>query len=174
VKPLEELVDEAIAGDRSAFEQLLESEMHNAYRAALGVLGSPDDARDVVQDAALRAWQKLPTLRDRSTWPAWFRRICVRMAIDASRRVRRVREVRLLDASTCEQPDMSARTDEVVAVQVAMSGLSAEDRMLLSLRYGADLTVPEAAAALGINVGTAKARLHRSIRRLRSELDGHG
>ncbi|HWH23257.1 MAG TPA: sigma-70 family RNA polymerase sigma factor [Candidatus Limnocylindria bacterium] len=171
---VEELVEAAVAGDRSAFAQLLELNGKQAYVAALSVLGSPEEARDAVQEGALRAWQQLPALRDRSAWPAWFRRICVRAAIDASRRARRVREIRLFEASAASERDTSTMTDALVSVQAAMKVLSAEDRALLGLRYGADLTVPEAAAALGLNVGTAKARLHRSLAKLRAELDRDG
>jgi DNA-directed RNA polymerase specialized sigma24 family protein len=95
VGELEELVREAAAGDRSAFASLMEPHMSAAYRAALAVLGSPDDAREAVQEAALRAWQRLPQLRDASAFPAWFRRIVTRAALDVSRRAYRVRELTL-------------------------------------------------------------------------------
>lgn len=60
---LEELLSDALAGDRSAFACLLERETPSAYRAALAILRSPEEARDVVQDAAIRAWQGLPRLQ---------------------------------------------------------------------------------------------------------------
>lgn len=76
MRELEELVSDALAGDRSAFACLLERETPSAYRAALAILRSPEEARDVVQEAAIHAWQELPRLRRAAAWPAWFRRSC--------------------------------------------------------------------------------------------------
>lgn len=56
----------------------------------------------------------------------------------------------------------TARADVMAAVRT----LPSEDRALLGLRYGADLAVPDVAAALGIPLGTAKSRLHRALGRL--------
>lgn len=168
---LEELVREAAAGDRSAFASLMEPHMSAAYRAALAVLGSPDDAREAVQEAALRAWQRLPQLRDAAAFPAWFRRIATRAALDMSRRAYRVRELTLAAPNELFYEDPAPHTDDSVAVLAALARLSHDERALLGLRYGADLTVPDAAAALGINEGTAKARLHRALKKVRAELE---
>jgi RNA polymerase sigma-70 factor (ECF subfamily) len=53
----------------------------------------------------------------------------------------------------------------------ALAGLSADDRAMIALRFGADLEVPDVAAALGIPLGTAKSRLHQAIARLRARLE---
>lgn len=170
VTQLDELVRDALAGDRSAFACLLEREAQPVYRATLSILGSPEDARDAVQEAAIRAWQQLPKLRNSAAWPAWFRRIAVRTALDESRRARRSREVQLPDQVDGELSHPMPHRDEMLTVLAALSRLPAEDRALLGLRYGADLTVPDSAEALGIRLGTAKARLHRALKKLRTEL----
>lgn len=171
---LEELVSDALAGDRSAFACLLERETPSAYRAALAILRSPEEARDVVQDAAIRAWQELPRLRRAEAWPAWFRRIAVRQALDERRRARHTRELRLI-ADSPGVADPSAESDETITLLAAFDRLRPEDRALLALRFHLDLTVPDVAHALGIRVGTTKARIHRVIGKLRAELrDDHG
>jgi RNA polymerase sigma-70 factor (ECF subfamily) len=176
LKPFEELVADAVSGDSTAFAQLLEKEAQGAYRAALAVLGSPESAREAVQEAAIRAWQRLPSLRDPRAWPAWFRRIAVRAALDESRRSYTTREVPMPDELGILQPDPAVAGAEHLSLQVALRGLPPHERALLGLRFGADLTVPDLAAAMGIPLGTAKARLHRALEMLRAamgdELDG--
>lgn len=170
MKELDTLVRDSIAGDRHAFAALLETETVTAYRAALAILRSPDDARDAVQDAAVIAWQRLPELRNPAAWPPWFRRIAVRVALDERRHVRRTRDVHGVADPPLDRRDPMAGTDDRVVVLAALSRLPPADRALLGLRYGADLSVPDVAAALGLRLGTAKARLHRVLRTLRTEL----
>lgn len=167
---LEELVSDALAGDRSAFACLLERETPSAYRAALAILRSPEEARDVVQEAAIRAWQELPRLRRADAWAAWFRRITVRQALDERRHARHTRESRLIDDAQPGPTDATADSDDAVSLLSAFSRRRADDRALLALRFHLDLTVPDVAATLGIPVGTAKARIHRAINKLRTEL----
>jgi RNA polymerase sigma-70 factor (ECF subfamily) len=97
-----ELVLAAKAGDSYAFEQLLDAEMQFAYRAALAVLRSPDEAQDALQDAAVRAWVGLPGLRDPLAWRAWFRRIVVRASLDRAQNGRQRHEIPL--TSECQMP----------------------------------------------------------------------
>lgn len=167
---LEELVSDALSGDRSAFACLLERETPSAYRAALAILRSPEEARDVVQEAAIRAWLELPRLRRAAAWPAWFRRITVRQALDERRHARHMRESQLFDDAWPGLTDATTDSDDAVSLLSAFDRLRAEDRALLALRFHLDLTVPDVADALGIRVGTAKARIHRAIAKLRAEL----
>lgn len=167
---LPELIDAAMAGDRMAFSDLIERDGPLAYRAALAVLGSAEDARDAVQNASLRAWQRLPDLREPSAWPSWYRRIAVRAAIDYARQRHRGREVSLPAHLDGQHPDPAPASDERLTILAALSRLSLDDRAVLGLRFGADLEVPDIAATLGIRLGTAKARLHRALRRLRTAL----
>jgi RNA polymerase sigma factor (sigma-70 family) len=171
-----ELVSAARRGDETAFERLIEAEAPRVYRAILAVVRSPEDAQEVIQDASVRAWRKLPGLRDEARWPAWYRRIAVRQAMDrAGRRERRVREVPIESvpgtADIRLAADPTTAVVERLAVMGALSRLSADDRAILGLRYGADLEVPDVAAALSIPLGTAKSRLHRAIARLAAEIE---
>lgn len=170
MREVEELVGGALAGDRSAFARLLERETPQAYRAALAILRSPEEARDVVQDAAIRAWQELPRLRHAAAFPAWFRRITVRRALDERRHFRHTHESQLFDVAMNEATDTTMDSIDAVNLLSAFDQLRREDRALLALRYQLDLTVPDVADTLGIKVGTAKARIRRALAKLRTEL----
>ena len=83
---LEDLVIAARAGNDEAFMDLVQIETPEAYRVTLAILRQPHDAEDALQEAFVRAWRDLPSLRDAARWPGWFRRITVTSAIDTSRR----------------------------------------------------------------------------------------
>jgi DNA-directed RNA polymerase specialized sigma24 family protein len=72
------------------------------------------------------------------------------------------------------EPDPGPAADERLTILAALSRMSPDDRVVLGLRFAADLEVPDLAAALGIRLGTAKARLHRALRRLAIELTKYG
>ena len=70
--------------------------------------------------------------------------------------------------------DPSAAAAEHITLLVAIGSLPPDDRAILGLRYAADLGVADVADALGIRLGTAKARLHRALGRLRVALGEEG
>ena len=163
----------AQAGDRDAFAALIDGEAHAAFRVAHVIARDERLAQDAIQEACIRAWRDLPSLRDAERWPQWFRRIAVRAAIDQARR--RPREVQdgFVEGPSVV-PDVSQAVAERDQVARALRALSADERALLALRYAADLGVPDVAAALGIPLGTAKSRLHRALAKLRARLEIDG
>ena len=158
----------AQVGSSEAFTRLIEAEAPAALRLCRAILRSEAEAQDATQEAWIRAWRDLPSLRTPGAWPAWFRRITVRAAIDRGRR-RAVREVsaeRLLGEAVDAVDDVSAGVGARDEMRRAFAGLSTDDRAVLALRFYADLEVPDVATALGIPLGTAKSRLHRALARL--------
>lgn len=172
-----ELIAAARVGDEVAFARLLEAEAPRIYRAVLAIVRSPEDAQEVIQDASIRAWRQIGGLRETESWPAWYRRIAVHQAFDRAGRQgrRRLREISLDSAGDSAGHDPSAGWTDRAAVMSALRQLSTDDRVLLGLRYGADLAVADVAAALNIPLGTAKSRLHRALGRLAAAMgDDHG
>ncbi len=160
----------ARSGDAVAFATLVHAETPAAYRLALSIVRAPADAEDVVQDAFLRAWRDIGSLREADRWPAWFRRLIVRSALDQARR-RRVREIDLELVADVPGLEPSVGPADRLALLAAFDRLAPDDRAILALRFYADLEVPDAAAALGIPLGTAKSRLNRALGRLRKQLE---
>ena len=95
---LEDLVMAAQVGSTEAFTRLIEAEAPAAMRLCRAILRSDAEAEDATQEAWIRAWRDLPSLRAPGAWPSWFRRITVRAAIDRGRR----RSVRELSTTTLE------------------------------------------------------------------------
>ena len=170
-----ELVTAARGGDKRAFGELVDLESREAIGLCLSILRCKPDAEDAAQEAFVRAWRQLPSLRDADLWGGWFRRLTVTAAIDYQRKRRNGNLVPFEDQEPPPLPDPQhtfAARDEMRGL---ISHLEAKDQVLLVLRFGHDLELPQVAEALGIPVGTAKSRLHRTLARLRAELEtSHG
>jgi RNA polymerase sigma-70 factor (ECF subfamily) len=146
------------------------AETASAYRLALSIVRSPTEAEDAVQEAFLRAWRDIGSLREADLWPAWFRRLTVRSALDQTKRRGRVNEIDLEIAAEMPGLETALHPADRLELMLAFDMLAPDDRAVLSLRFFADFEVPDVAAALGIPLGTAKSRLHRALGRLRSRM----
>jgi RNA polymerase sigma-70 factor (ECF subfamily) len=162
------LVEAAVAaiGDDEIAE-LLASRAADAHRLATWLLRDPVAAEDAVQEAAVAAWDGRRKLRYSGNLDAWFTRIVINVCRDELRRRRRQRMLPEPPASTSHGPDALAMRDEI---ERAISRLSADEQVVIGLRYGRDLTVPQIASQTGRAEGTVKSRLHHSLLHLRAEL----
>jgi RNA polymerase sigma-70 factor (ECF subfamily) len=160
----------ARGGDEEAFARLVDLEAPAAYRLALSIVRSPAEAEDAVQDAFVQAWRRIDSLHDPDRWSAWFRRLLVRCALEHARRRHLIREVDLEFAVDVPRLEPSPHPAEWLALISAFDRLDPSDRAILSLRFFADLDMEDVATALGVPLGTAKSRLHRSLGRLRERL----
>jgi len=170
-----ELVRRAQAGDREAFEMLVERHAAETYRLAAAIVGATD-ARDVAQEAFVTAWQQLPRLRETNAFSPWLRRICVNRSRNWLRSVsRRGRPASLQTDDAHHLPD--GRMDFRGAVEArallepAFGALSPDQRAVLALHYSMGYSISETAAALDVRVGTAKSRLNAGLAVLRRAID---
>jgi RNA polymerase sigma-70 factor (ECF subfamily) len=162
------LVERAAKGDHDAFERLVYDAVARLDAAARLILRDSELARDAVQEALMRAWRDLPGLRDPERFDAWLHRLTVNASLDLiRRRRRRVIEVELTPIHDQDMPDLTAIVDDRDLLDRALKRLEPEARAVVVLRYYLGMTVPDIATTLGIPLGTAKARLHRSIALMR-------
>ena len=166
---LGDVVRAAQEGDEVAFRTLIDREAQWAFGVAVAVSRSRADAEDVFQEALFRAWRDLPRLRDPEKWATWFKRIVINAAVDISRRSGRTIPYTPFDKITAG--DMSGNVDAARDMRQALDRLAPEERALLALRYGRDLEMPVVADLMGIRLGTAKSRLHRTLNKLRGILE---
>jgi RNA polymerase sigma factor (sigma-70 family) len=166
-----ELVERARRGDHDAFALLASLTIARLDGAARLILRDPELARDAVQEALVRAWRDLPGLRDPDRFEAWLHRLLVHACMDQLRARRRLRlEVELRPTDDMPEPDI----DDTVALRDELDRgfrrLGPDQRAVLALHYYVGLPLPEAAAALGLPLGTAKSRLARALASLRASL----
>jgi RNA polymerase sigma-70 factor (ECF subfamily) len=168
-----DLVERARRGDHDAFAELAGAAISRLDATAWLMLRDKDRATDAVQNALVRAWRDLPTLRDPDRFDAWLHRLTVNACIDEIRRVRRTR----LDVDVTDLSNLPSVADAASAIadrdqlERGFRRLEPEDRAVIVLHHYLDLPLPEVAATLGIPLGTTKSRLYRGLKTMRAALD---
>ncbi len=165
------LVDRARRGDRHAFAELVRMSGGRLDATARLILRDPDLAQDAVQETLIRAWCSLPGLRDPATFDHWLHSLVAHACIDLVRkRRRRVIEVELAPMHESAFVDDAGRVADRDQLDRALARLDPEARAVVVLHFYLDQPLPRVAAMLGIPIGTAKSRLHRSLGVLRSSM----
>ncbi len=160
------------------FSLLADRYLDSAYRMACVILGDPIEAEDAAHDAAILAWRSFDRLRDRERFEAWLCRIVANVCRDRMRHRRRHPTAELpADDEVRDfqpEPDSSAGLLRRDAIERAFAGLDPDERIVVVLRFYRDLQIDDIADRLGIPSGTVKSRLHKSLHRLRAELERQG
>jgi RNA polymerase sigma-70 factor (ECF subfamily) len=157
------------AGDRDAFEEVVDRYGLQLLRTARLILRDEALAEDAVQDTFLKAWQRIGSLHDDDPGP-WLTKIAMNESISSYRRRHRFQALterfgRL--GGVKREVSSEARLD----LAHALDQLNVEQRAAVALHYYQDLSVEETARALKVPVDTVKSRLKTALRRLR-ELTG--
>lgn len=165
-----ELVEAARRGDHEAFEVLATSAGDRLYAVARLILRSSDLAEDAVQEALVRAWQQLPSLRDPDRFDGWLYRLVVNACADQGRQLRRwSSQVRSLPI----EASIGDGTDAVADRELLERGfgrLKPEQRAVVVLHFYSGFSATEIARMLGIPEGTARSRLHYATEAMRAAL----
>ena len=165
------LVERARRGDRHAFAELARVSGARLDATARLILRDPDLAQDAVQDTLIRAWRSLPGLRDPATFDHWLHSLVANACIDLIRkRRRRVVEVELKPIHDPPTLDAAARIADRDQLDRVLSRLEPEARAVVVLHFYVDMPLARVADVLGIPIGTAKSRLHRSLGAMRSAM----
>ena len=166
-----ELVVRARRGDREAFSVLAGGAVDRLYAIARLILRDAELAEDATQEALVKAWQGLPTLRDVERFDAWTYRLIVRACADIGRHRRRWRtEITVLPTEPAESDRVSELADRD-QLERALRRVSDDQRAILVLTFYVGLSATDVADALDIPVGTAKSRLHYAIEALRAAIE---
>ena len=161
-EPGPDTVRRAQQGDDDAFEELVRLYLADVYRLARHIVRDAEAAEDVTQETFLNAYRALPRYRWRAKFSTWLFRIARNCAIDALRKA--ASEQRFLQVHHPERPapDPSLRA----ALREALGALPSELREAFVVVEVFGFPYPEAAAILGIPIGTLKSRMHRTRRLL--------
>lgn len=183
------LIRQAVAGDTAAFGELVRRYQDRLYNIAYRVVGNPDDAADVVQDAFVNAYQALPSFKGDSEFFTWLYRIAFNTAISQKRKRRPTLSLDRTDGdgrndggdrsgggTGYDPPDVAqdaapdatlSRAEDERVLAAAIAKLSDEHRAVLVLKDIDGEKYEDIAAALGIPIGTVRSRLHRARLELR-------
>lgn len=160
--------------DDDTVERLLLAAVPDAHRVATWILRDQLAAEDAVNEAVASAWNRRRSIRSAETVAGWFARIVVNECRDELRRRRRQPRIASIDSEP-EEADPATIVDrhshEYDDLAAAIARLTDDERLVLGLRFGRDLTVPQIATVTGIREGTIKSRLHHALEHLRASLD---
>ena len=167
-----ELVQRARCGDRSAFAELIDRHERMVLAVAYAITGDANLAGDATQDAFLRAWQAIATLRDDARFNQWLCEIVRRSAIDLNRR-RTAQEKASQAARDDRVIDPAAEVDRaelIDRVAEALAALDETSRMVVALRYYEELSSHAIAELLSMTSSAVDMRLSRARAKLKELL----
>jgi RNA polymerase sigma-70 factor (ECF subfamily) len=159
----------ADANDLAVLEEWLRDSYASSLRTAYLILGNRPDAEDAVQDAFLRAWRFRDAINSRSSMKPWLYRVVVNSCYSRLRQEIPHRDLRAPDDELSSLSDDDAAAGRVTTsfdVERALRDLAPHLRVVVVLRYYADLTEREIATAIGHPAGTVKSRLSEARRQL--------
>jgi len=155
--------------DQAALTQLVAAYDADMVRLCFMVCGDREIARDATQNAWFRVWSKPPELRDSTRLRSWLLSVAANEARQIMRR-RGIGRVREIAATPPRSAFDAGASDSRLDLTAVLRRLGAQDRELLGLRYGLDMSSIEIAAHLGISPEGVRTRLHRLLARVRKEL----
>lgn len=171
----DDAVRRAQAGDADAFEALYREHAGRVYALCLRMTGEASHARELAQDAFVRAWEKLDTFRGQAAFASWLHRLTVNVVLMDRRLAARRAEDALPDEAApapvlvpAARPDQTA---ERIDLEAAIGALPPMARQVLVLHDIEGYEHREIAGLLGIADGTSKAHLFRARRILREALE---
>ena len=175
-----EIVNRVISGDTEAFEALVLEHQNKVYSLALRMVGNEEDARDMAQEAFIRAYGSLAGFRGDSKFSVWLYRLTSNICIDFLRSRGKKRTVSMTwagdegeDAGELEIPDETWSPESQLersltreSVRRGLESLSPQYREILLLREINGLSYAEIAGALSLEEGTVKSRIFRARKKL--------
>ena len=170
----EELIELSSRGDTEVFNELVVRWGRPIHALAYRVLGREEDARDVCQEAFLRAFRGLKGFKRQAKFSSWLYRITLNLCRDWLRRERRARlvpppedfdlgEQRVADPINETVEDLIVRRDLGRAVSKVMAALPEDQRTVIVLKEYHGLTFREIAELLGCPLSTVKTRLYQGL-----------
>lgn len=177
-----DLILKAQAGESDAFGELVQRYMRRAYYAALGFVGSPEDAMDLSQDAFARAYRARHRINPDMPFYTWYyqilRRLCFNFTRDRSLHRRKIRDQKswIVDDATFRSserdPQRNIEREEIRRkVREAIDTLPDREREVLVLKEFEGLKYREIADVVGIPIGTVMSRLYSARKHLAAAIE---
>ena len=180
-----ELVREAGRGSESAFSELVARHKERAVKMACVMAGNFEDAKDISQEAFVKAWRALGRFRHQSKFSTWFYRILMNTAKDFLRKRglknflvwRRMETMENFFENVRDRaalPGKGLQNEELGrAMGRAIQNLPEKQRWIFTLRFVEGLPLAEIAQTAAVSEGTVKASLHFAIQKFRREMKDH-
>lgn len=181
------LVARARKGDESAYRILLRKYQRSVYSICLRMVRNREEAEDLAQDAFVKVFAMLDRYNPSYAFSSWLFKITSNLCIDFIRKKRiegvpmdePVRSdkgdyIRQFETSVDDPETASLKRERSGYLSRAIESLPPHYRLMVILRHQEELSYEEIAAAVGVPLGTVKARIHRARQMLRKKLEELG
>ena len=167
-------LDEYKIIDDQAFGQLVNKYKERIYSVVLRIAGNKEDAKDLAQEAFVKAYANRHSFRAESGFYTWVYRIAVNLTLNYVKRNRdrqaeTIEETRM-DMLATDQTDNLEQTELGQAITAAIDKLPARQKTVFILRHYEDKPHAEIAQLLSITEGAVKANYHQAVQKLKSSL----
>ncbi len=166
-----QLVDEVLSGDTEAFGQLIRKYQDRLFNTMVYIVGSHEEAEEVVQDAFVAARIKLKTFEPDGAFYTWLYRIALSASLGRDPNPAAAKEIKPADGGGLSGEALE-RTERAGMAHAALAGLCRSHRAILVLREMEGLCYERIAEVLELPVGKVRARLFWARRQLRGKLTG--
>lgn len=156
-------------GDKEAYQVIVNRYMKKAYYTALGFVENSDDARDLSQEAFVRAYKVLATFDITKPFFPWYYKILRNICLNYKRKKRKSREVPI-EAVHSDATNFSEDYTLNLEVWNAISKLGINEKEVILLKYFQGLSYKEISTQLGCPIGTVMSRLYYAKKQLREIL----
>ncbi len=170
---LDSLVNACLAGDRDAMQQIYEHCSDRVYALMVRIVGH-QDADDLTQQVFLQMFHKLAQFGGGSKLETWLYRLATNEALQHLRRTKRQAVGPLVAEPSTNDSNRLIESEKIQMLEVALSSIDPELRVILSLKEEQGLSYREIAESIGIPEGTVGSRLNRARRDLREQLQKLG
>lgn len=158
-------VKKAIKGNRSSFEKLILAHKLIMYRVSRTILSQDEDCADAIQEAILKAFQNIHTLRE----PRYFKTWLIRILLNECYQLHRKRK-NLISIDELLEPISQENGYEKIEIEQLLDVLPSEEKQLLKLFYIEDLSIHDLALILDIPENTVKTKLRRAREKMQKTL----
>ncbi len=175
----EDLIRESQRGNPEAFNAIVDRYQRRLFAVAYGMVHDSDDARELVQEALIRAYRAQHGFRGDARLYTWLYRIAVNTCLDFLRRRGKERASQDpgddVDIPAASNPEaLASRRETQRMIRRAMQGLPREQRIVLTLREIDELSYKEISEIVGASIGTVMSRIFYGRRKLRELLKSYG
>jgi RNA polymerase sigma-70 factor (ECF subfamily) len=176
-----EIIRQVLSGDHQAFGGLVNRYRDYVFTLALRIVKNREDAEEIAQDVFVKAYKYLADFKGHSKFTTWLYTIVNNTSISFLRKKKL--EVHSLDNekvfAVADSLDSGMQANQVeqkskqVMVNRAIALLSPDDAEIITLFYKGEQSLEEIASILGVEVNTAKVRLHRARTRLKEKMESY-
>jgi RNA polymerase sigma-70 factor (ECF subfamily) len=179
------VIQRILAGDPDAYRVLMDRHFRAVFRVAFRVTGDESDAEEAAQEAFFRAYNKLSTFKQDSSFLTWITRIAMNTSInhverrnrDLAHNAPRVADTASAREGTVQVFDKAAGPEHLLFAaqaatlrEIAMASLTPMERTAFTLRHMEDLPLAEIATALNVPTNSVKQAVFRAVGKLRQSL----